>query len=291
MLSSEAERVTQVIMQDYQNQQGPFEDVESSILPVESVMDEMFDEDSDTREMALYLTLSTSLNFMRQADRLRQRTMALWTDENWIYRPSVLVEEDRYEDLLNLFKGQDAHANHPVFEEHGLMEYGKQDADIWFTIAATLYEEHDSNPIHLFESFEDDAQAIFDHVQTDRREEPAHERIRFTKKYPYLGGEKVGPLWLRLTDDLVYRLDGVQLLPLPVDRQIVKVTNVLDGTEYPLEPDDDDRQEIRELWHPFCKEYGYSTAELDDALWRIGEEENWDAWGEEYIEKIRSGAS
>lgn len=288
MLSPEAERATLKIMDDYENHQGPFEDVESSILPVESVMNEMFDEDSKDRAKALYLTLSTSLNFMRQAQRLRQRTKGLWETESWIYEPETLVEGDLYEDLLDLFKGRNEYANHPTLEKHGLMEYGKQDADIWFTIATTFYEDYDSNPIRLFKSCDDDARTVFEHVQSARREEPAHEQIRFTAKYPYLSGEKVGPLWLRLTDDLVYPLNGVELLPLPVDRQIVKVTNALLGTEYPLEPDDGDRKAIRERWHPFCEEHGISTAELDDALWRVGEEENWEAWGEEYIQEKQS---
>lgn len=92
-------------------------------------------------------------------------------------------------------------------------------------------------------------------------------------------------------DDLVesVELDGVDLLPLPVDRQIVKVTNCLEGEDYSLEPSVQERREIRELWESFCKEHGYATAELDDALWRIGEQGddeqgNWDEWGKEYLD-------
>lgn len=289
MLSSKTIRVTKALMEDYENQQSHFEDVESSILPVESVMDQMGF--SNDRERALYLTLSTALNFMRSAETLRRKTKALWDKERWIYEPDTLVGEDRYGELESLFTRPVEYTDSEGQETESKMRYGKKDCDIWFTIATTLYEDHESNPLDFFASHDYDASEIFAYVQTERRDEYAHERITFSKqKFPYLAGEKIGPLWLRLVDDLVRPLDGVDLLPLPVDRQIVKVTNYLEGTNYSLEPSAQDRKEIRKLWEPFCEQHGYSTAELDDALWRIGEEENWDNWGQEYLDDLLSEA-
>lgn len=283
------DRVIQQVVEDYRASEGPFDGTiseESAALPIERIWREMF-----TQPEALYLTLSTALNYSgKQAETLRWRTKELWETERWIYEPDELVGNDRYYDLLDLFKGQDEYENHPAMEEYGLMEGGKRDANIWYTISATLYEEYDSNPMQLFEAKGHDARSIFDHVQTARREEPAHEEIRMTKAFPYLGGEKVGPLWLRLIDDLVTPLEGVELLPLPVDAQIVKVTNYLFDTEYPSDPSDSEKEEIRDLWHPFCKEHDISTAELDDAFWRIGEQGNWDDWGKEYLDNLLAEA-
>lgn len=277
--------VIQQVIADYRDGTGPFEestDEDSSALPVEKVWTEMF----GARPQLLYLTLSTALNYYgKEAETLRWRTKGLWETERWIYEPEELVGKNRYQDLFDLFKGVGEYENHPVMEKHGLMEGGKGDVDIWYTISATLYEEYDSNPMNLFEDQDYNARQIFDYIKTAEREEPAHERSRFTKSaFPYLAGEKVGPLWLRLIDDFVHPLKDVDSLPLPVDSQIVKVTNYLFNTNYPSDPSDSDVEEVRERWEPFLEKHNISTAEIDDAFWRIGEQGNWDKWGKEYLE-------
>ncbi|MFB6187726.1 MAG: hypothetical protein ABEI86_12785, partial [Halobacteriaceae archaeon] len=216
------------------------------------------------------------------------RTAGLWTSEPWIYDPQTLVGDDRYHDLLDLFKGRNEFENHEVIEKHGRMEWGKKDADIWYTVAATLFEEHESNPLNLFENFNSDAGEIYSHVSTGSRDQPAHEEIRMVKKYPYLGGEKIGPLWLRLINDLeVHTLHNVDLLPLPIDSQVVKVTNLIFDKDFSSDPSDQEKDEIRKIWHPYCEEHNISTADLDDALWRIGEQGNWeDNGGRDYLNKL-----
>jgi len=285
MADAEREDVIQQIFEDYRASRDFFDDnvgSEGSDLPIETVMSGM---DFISRPKSLFLTLGTALNFQKEAITLRKRTAGLWETEHWIYQPQTLIEGDRYHDLVDLFKGRNEYENHPVLEEHGRMEHGERDAEIWYTVAATLYEQYESNPMTLLEAYEFDAKSIFDHVQEARRE-PAHESIEMTKAFPYLGGDKVGPLWLRLLDDMVHPLERIHLLPLPVDRQIVKITNYLFDTEYSLKPSEAEKNEIREIWYPRGKEHGLSAAEVDDALWRIAEEGNWEDGGREYVERL-----
>lgn len=202
----------------------------------------------DDWDRALYVTFTLAVNFAKPANRLSRRLQALWNDEHWIFDPPALVGDHRYDDILDLFKGQGRFQNHRVMDEYGLMEHGKRDTDIWYTVAYTLYHEFDSNPLVLLDEHDNDALAVYEYVSEARRDTPVHEKIRTTKKFPSLGGEKIGPLWLRALDDYVRRLDNIALLPIPVDRQIARVTNHLFGTEY-SEDNQQDKEVIVPLEH------------------------------------------
>jgi hypothetical protein len=282
VISPESEEITLEILDDYENRRGPFNDAR---LPIESVMPEL--EFADNHERAIFLTFSTSLTYRGDARVVRQQARALWEQNRWVYDPEDLVGNNRYEDLLNLFTNPIIYSDRQGKQRSAKMRYGKKDCGIWYNIAYTLKEDHESNPLSLLSSNNYHAKQIFDYVQTARWDEYAHEQIKWSKKkFPCLGGEKVGPLWLRLIDRYSRSLDGMEQIPLPVDRQIVKVTNFLEGTQFPRDCGEQTREKVRELWHPFCKKHGISTAELDNVLWRIGEDENWDKWGEKYLKQL-----
>lgn len=283
MVSAETEQITLKILDDYNHRRGNFKDAK---LPIEVVMPEI--EFGNDRGRAMFLTLSTSLNYRGDARVLRQQTRALWERHRWVYDPDDLVGNNRYEDLLNQFTNPIVYSDSHGGPASAKMRYGKKDCGIWYTIAYTLKQEHDSNPLHLFDSNNYDATRIFEYVQTARWDEYAHGQINWSKKkFPCLGGEKVGPLWLRLVDQYVHSLERMEQIPLPVDRQIVKVTNHLENTQFPRDCGKQTRERIRQLWHPFCKKHGISTAELDNVLWRIGEDKNWEEWGQEYLKKLQ----
>jgi hypothetical protein len=279
------EQVIIDIYEDYKQNQGIFDE---ATLHINDVLRELEQEGliKDERDRALFITLRTALNYLKPSERLTYRVQGLWRSESnpkpWLFYPEILVGDDRYEDLFDLFKGKGEYENHPVIEEYGRMENGKTDIGIWYTIAASLYEDYNSNPMKLFESLDNDATVIFDHMKDARREAPAHPNINTTKAFPSLGGMKVGPLWLRIIDDLVVDLDNIALIPIPVDVQIARVTNRLFGTDFDAD-EADDREEIREIYREFCREHGYTDTKIDEPLWLIGE--NWDDGGEEYLDQ------
>ena len=122
-------------------------------------------------------------------------------------------------------------------------------------------------------------------MSNERLDDPAHEEIQTTKKFPGLGGEKIAPLWLRATDDYIRPLENIALLPIPVDVQVANVTNSLFGTEYTADSDED-REAIRDLYRQFCEEYNRTSTRLDKAIWLIGQ--NWNDGGRDYLnEKMK----
>lgn len=281
------EQVLLQILDDYEHSRALFEDEateEDVDLPLKEVLDELEQENEFTndQERSLYLTFTLTLNFSRPADQLSRRLKNLWLTEPWIFDPQILINEQRYHDLLDLFKGRGAFQDHSVMTEYGLMEYGKQDAAFWYTVAYSLYQEFDSNPLVLVNDYDNDAHAIYQYVSEARLDDPAHEEIQTTKKFPGLGGEKIAPLWLRAIDDYIRRLDNIALLPIPVDVQVVRVTNHLFGTDYSADSEAD-REAIRELYRQFCEEYNQTSTRLDKALWLIGE--NWNTGGQGYLEQ------
>lgn len=284
-------RIIEEILIDFERNDGIFrEETQNDVdLPLRKSLNELKSEgmmDGD-KERALYITFNLTHNFSKPAERLSNRNMGFWKQENWIFRPETLVGERRYYDLFDLFKGEGEFQSHPVTNEHGLMEHGKRDVGFRYTLAHTLYEEYESDPLRLFEEYDDDASAVYEHVSQARYEEPVHEEIRLTKKFPGLGAEKIGPLWLRAIDDHILDLKNIGLLPIPVDRQIARVTNYLYGTDYTAD-DEGHREEIRNEYLEFCREYDQASTRLDKALWLIGE--SWNDGGQEYLERKISKA-
>ncbi|MFB6187727.1 MAG: hypothetical protein ABEI86_12790, partial [Halobacteriaceae archaeon] len=74
MARTQQDRAIQKLIDDYRDNQNFFsEESDDDDLPVEEIMNRMEDNNQfgDDAERALYLTLSTSLNFMREAITLR----------------------------------------------------------------------------------------------------------------------------------------------------------------------------------------------------------------------------
>jgi hypothetical protein len=285
--TDDPERILLSIVEDYERSRRLFADksAEDAVdMPLKEALADLETEGSfdSERERALYVTFNLTVNYRKPADRLARRVKGLWKEENWIFEPTQLVNERGYYELLNLFKGQGEFQTHPVAEEHGLMELGKTDVNYWYTVAHTLYNEHDSDPLALIAEHDDDALAVYNYVSEARSEEPAHEEIRTTKKFPGLGGEKIAPLWLRAIDDYVRPLDNIALLPLPVDRHTARLTNYLFGTNYSAD-DEEDRAAIRDKYRRFCEQHDVTSTRFDKALWLIGE--NWTDGGRAYLDK------
>lgn len=269
------------IVRDYEAGAGPFTDTDRQ-LPIVDVTDDM--EFPNERDKALFLTLSTAPNYMRDAQRLRERCRRLWETEHWIFEPSTLVGDDRYDDLLALFKGTDQYRGHSVLQRYGLMERGKRDVDIWYTVAYTLYTEYQSSPLVLIKEFGYDAVDLFNHIQSASYPRPVHPKSGTSKKFPYLGGGKIGPLWLRIIHEMVHPLDNIgdiEGIPIPVDVHVTKVTNYLIGTNLTAESD---RDTIQELWKSFCKQADLATVQVDKPIWILGT--LWENGGREYAQRV-----
>lgn len=276
--SHEPEQVILDIVEDFQNGAEPF-DEDYSDDPLTKAKREMTDDGviSSDEELARFITLNMAMNVNVDAQQLSNRVRGFWREERWIFEPDILVGEERYDELCDLFKGLGEYDEHPVIDEHGLMRWGKRAANHWYVVAYTLYHNYESDALVLLDSHDNNALELRDCVQNDRHES-IHENIPTTKQFPGLGGDKNSILWPREIHDHVRSLEDIALLPMPVDTHIVKTTNRVFGTDYTT----DDKNEIGELYHNLCKEHGLTATRVDKPLWAIGT--YWDDWGQEYLE-------
>ena len=232
----------QAIVNDYENWNDPFE---RAMLPEKKVLTEIEGE----RNRSLFLTLTVSVDYLRDAEQLWLKAKTLWEEEHWIFEPDDLVSVSETE-------------LEEVFETSGF-RFPNKDAGIWYQNALTLHRDFESNPMNLFRSNEFDAQQIRDYVSR-------------SGDFSYLGGQKIGSLWMRLIHEDVHHLSNIEKIGIPVDTQIRKVTKALLGADYSDE-------EIEQFWGQFCRQYGMDPVKVDQPLWIIGN--HWDTWGMEYLER------
>lgn len=233
------EQIITSIGADYKSIEPPFE---SGMLPERAAITSI----EGREERTLFSTLTVGLDFQRSSERLWTKAIDLWRSEHWIYEPAEVVT--RRSELSDLF------------EERG-MRYGQKDVNIWYQNAATLHQDYNDNPLILFEQYDYNAPDILDIVRSD-------------SEFTYLGGQKIGPLWLRFIHEDVCPLSNITDVWMPIDTQVQKVSAPLLGGEYPLEV-------LRNFWTEFCHDYGFDPVTVDQPLWIIGT--NWTEWGKDYL--------
>lgn len=231
------------IVEDYEEWREPFE---RRMLPEKRAIVDI----EGQHARSLFLTQTVSVNYLRNAERLWAMTRDLWHDKRWIFDPESLVTEHTRSDLIGLFKA------------HGF-RFPKKDSGIWYQNAETFYQEFQSDPMILFEENDFDAVNIL-------------EDVRRNDGFTYIGGNKIGSLWMRLIHEDVQPLERIEQIDIPVDVQIRKVTNAL------LEDFSSDG-DIRQFWMSFCGETGLDPVKIDQPLWIIGI--HWNDWGKEYLEE------
>jgi endonuclease III len=247
------------ILYEYENKQEPFDRSEGVISSIIS--------DFETeREKALFKTLTTALNYQRDA-REHYRTFGeLWYDEHWLFEPEEIAAEKSLEEIEE------------VFEKQGI-RFPNKDAKIWYDISLILSEEYNSNPLKIFE--EDN----YDLTKVEETARASEQDIGYLNPdFPYLRGEKIRPLWIRLMQNHLPEQQGYENTEVAVDTHIINITNRICGTDYEDKPAD--KEEIRRFWREVCDPVGIIPIKLDYPLWLINRE--WEDWGEEYLrEKLR----
>lgn len=238
------------ILKDYENLEGPFNE---TILPEKKVIDDI----EGKKDRSLYLTLTASINYRKETEGengLWKTSKKLWDKHNWVFRPSEVTEK-QYSKLID------------IFSEAG---FNWQDSHIWYKICLALKREFNSNPVSLLEENEYDALQTLEFI---KNKEP--------KKFPYLKGDKISSLWLRLMHEEVQELENIEEIDMPVDIHIISVTNELMDRDYTNS--EKDKKEIRNIWKETCEKNGIVPVRLDQPLWLI--HKYWEKWGNEYIAK------
>lgn len=239
----------QEMIDDHRNRRDPWTDL---VPPEQLVLDEIHGLEARLR----FLTFGCALDYARDADVHWRSMDGVRQHLNWAFDPCTVARSSPA--LLEL-----------SFSSEGVRFWGV-DAGTWHTIACSLTEHFDGMVFNLVESADFDAPTILEALRSGDAGD-----------YPYLGGDKIAPMYLRMIDEYCVQLDRIGMVDLPVDVQVEKVTVALTPDAFGDEPEDERLDVIREFWTDLSDRHGLPLYRVDELLWQLGR--HWDDWGREYF--------
>ena len=162
-------------------------------------------------EHLFFITLTVAIDYQRDANVLWEVSRKTWEDPDtqYLFDPEAL-HLTHYKKVTN------------DLQKYGLSKKPKKDANIWRTVGITFYKKWNSDPAMFLESCGWESLEILYRLKTDTH-------IFYSKPvpdYPYLRGDKIGPLWLRMLRDNVgiTKLKNLEKVPIPVDIHVARAT-------------------------------------------------------------------
>ncbi len=215
-----------------------------------------------SREHLLFITLTVAIDYQRDA-------MALWNSS----RRSFEDPDTRY-----LFEPAEV-ARVPAaqitrdMKKYGLSKKPDQDAFIWTTAAVSFHKKYNNDPRNLLENCGYKADSILETLRSGKHLNNG----RYVWDFPYLRGNKIGPLWVRmLRDNLGYDMKNMDLIPIPVDIHVARATMALGVVRGKYEgPIDELYTYIREAWFQSVKGLvrpdglPMIALDVDEPLWHL----------------------
>ncbi|ADI31335.1 hypothetical protein [Staphylothermus hellenicus] len=159
----------------------------------------------------LFVTLTVSIDYMRDAQALWESARRTFEDPmtRYLFDPKALYETPINKIMRDMLK-------------YGLAKRPRKDSYIWKTVGATFYKKWGGDPRSFLRSCGWDAPTILKRLKSDTH----LDRGRLVPDYPYLRGDKIGPLWLRMLWDIVGVKDlrNLDKVPIPVDVHVARAT-------------------------------------------------------------------
>ncbi len=213
-------------------------------------------------EHMMFITLTISIDYQRDA-------LSLWgssrktfgdPDTKYLFDPQSLNETSVEKVVKDM-------------QKYKLSRKVKKDADIWRTIGLSIYEKWGGDPFNFLQDCRWDALTILERLKNDTHLYNG----RQISDYPYLRGEKIGPLWLRvLRDNLdISHIKNLDKVPIPVDIHIARATLALGVVKGHIKCRLNDLFEcIREAWFGGVKGLNANNRpmialDLDKPLWYL----------------------
>jgi len=162
-------------------------------------------------EHLFFITLTVAIDYQRDANVLWEVSRQTWEDSETQY----------------LFDPEALHQTHHIkvtkdLQKYKLSKKQKKDSNIWRTVGITFLKKWNGDPTNFLENCGWDSMEILSRLKSDTH-------INYGKPvpdYPYLRGDKIGPLWLRMLRDNVgiTKLKNLEHVPIPVDIHIARAT-------------------------------------------------------------------
>lgn len=162
-------------------------------------------------EHVLFITLTVSIDYQRDAPSLWKSSRRTFEDPKtrYLFSPRSLHEVPLERIIKDL-------------QKHKLSKKPRKDAHIWKTVGVTFYKKWNSDPRDFLRSCNRDAPIVLKRLREDEHLYAGRE----VSDYPYLRGNKIGPLWLRMLRDNVgiEELKNLDKVPIPVDTHVARAT-------------------------------------------------------------------
>jgi len=230
------------MVKDFKNKEGVFSKV---TFPRNLVVPEGVEVGSNNH--LLYLTLTVSLDYMRDAEALwRQSYNALKNNDlKWIFDPKeVLLRKQN--NLIELFR---------IIKDRKPIK----DSEIWFKICNSL-KKFDFSVYEFLKGFDFDALRISNYIADNKSD------------FPFLSGNKIKPLWLRMIDDTaLIKLKNIHYIPLPIDTHTARLTlKIIYNEKFDGDITQNTREKCQKAWEMILKDSEVYPCLLDEPLWIIG---------------------
>lgn len=158
----------------------------------------------------LFVTLTVSIDYQRDALALWQSARQTMEDPETAY---LFVPAEIYATPFEKMVDD--------MQRYGLSKKTYNDAWYWRTIAITFLKKWKGDPRLFLADCNWDGPTILQRLKSDTHPEREQARADF----PYLRGDKIGPLWVRmLRDNVGLDIRGLEQVPIPVDIHIARAT-------------------------------------------------------------------
>jgi hypothetical protein len=213
-------------------------------------------------EHLLFITLTVAIDYQRDANKLWDVSRKAWQNPNtrYLFNPKLLHETQPRKIAGDM-------------QETGLSKKINKDPYIWRTVGVTFFKKWRGNPLNFLKKCEWDSLKILDRL---KNEQHIYNK-RLVPDYPYLRGDKIGPLWLRMLRDNVGidKLKRLDEVPIPVDIHVARATlstGVVKG-EYQGSLNEL-FETIRRAWFESVKEVELKNRpmmalDIDEPLWHL----------------------
>lgn len=166
--------------------------------------------DRGSREHLLFITLTVSIDYQRDAVALWNSSRMTYEDPStwYLFEPEALYLTPFDKVLEDM-------------QKYRLSQKPFKDAWIWTTIATTFFKKYNSDPRNLLVACNYKADRVLQELKKGRHGAAGGQKADF----PYLRGPKIGPLWIRLLRDNVgCNLINMEMIPIPVDIHVARAT-------------------------------------------------------------------
>ncbi len=170
--------------------------------------------EKESLEHILFITLTVSLDYQRDAGELWKNSRKTFSDPDTRYLYNL--QELRNKSLSVIIQDM---------QKYKLSKKPRQDAKIWNTVGISFLKKWQADPRYFLESCDCSASLALERLKKDTH--LYHNRN--TWDFPFLRGDKIGPLWLRMLRDNagISSIKNMDQVPIPVDIHVARATLAL----------------------------------------------------------------